>query len=384
MELQIALGSALTVILGSVEQTESVLAAALETAERLDDLDAQVRAFWALWAVYFNIGRCRTAQSVAERFLYVASRTGKPGIIAVADRVMGYTLQYLGDHNGSRRCFERVLDVYITPQDQRDQAWFLYDQRTLTEAMLARSLWLQGFADQAQVLARRSLADAEEADDKLTGCFVLALAVAPLALLAGDLVAARRSLDSLSETATRQGFTRYVLVGRCMEAALLIEEGEFAAGTALLAATLEAHEHSGWMASFTEYLCILARGIAGTGNIGEALNTIERALARANDGAERWYLPELLRLKGQLLLDENARSVSQAERCFTEAFEMARQQGATAWELRAAMSLARLMMAQDRPDAARETLFPVYRRFTQGFETADLRSAAALLDGLGV
>jgi len=99
--------------------------------------------------------------------------------------------------------------------------------------MLARSLWLQGFVDQAKSVAQASLIDAETANDKLTICFALALAVSPIALITGDLVTAERSLYMLIETATRQSFARYVMVGRCLEAALLIERREFEAGTAL-------------------------------------------------------------------------------------------------------------------------------------------------------
>ncbi len=259
MELQIALGTCLTITLGSIERTRSVLTAALEIAECLDDLDAQVRAFWALWALYFNTGECGAAQSVAERFSRVASRTGDPGVISVADRVMGYTLQYLANHRAAQRCFERVLQMYVAPQRQRDKVWFLYDQRALTRAMLARSLWLQGFVDQAKSVAQASLTDAETANDKLTICFVLALAVSPVALITGDLVTAERSLYMLIETATRQSFARYVMVGRCLEAALLIERGEFEAGTALMVTTLDARTNSGWLGRFSEYLGILAR-----------------------------------------------------------------------------------------------------------------------------
>ena len=208
MELQIALGTCLTITLGSIERTRSVLTAALEIAECLEDLDAQVRAFWALWALYFNTGECGAAQSVAERFSRVASRTGDPGVISVADRVMGYTLQYLANHRAAQRCFERVLQMYVAPQRQRDKVWFLYDQRALTRAMLARSLWLQGFVDQAKSVAQASLTEAETANDKLTICFVLALAVSPIALITGDLVTAERSLYMLIETATRQSFAR--------------------------------------------------------------------------------------------------------------------------------------------------------------------------------
>ena len=99
--------------------------------------------------------------------------------------------------------------MYVAPQRQRDKVWFLYDQRALTRAMLARSLWLQGFVDQAKSVAQASLTDAETANDKLTICFVLALAVSPVALITGDLVTAERSLYMLIETATRQSFARY-------------------------------------------------------------------------------------------------------------------------------------------------------------------------------
>ena len=381
MELQIALGTCLTITLGSIERTRSVLTAALEIAECLDDLDAQVRAFWALWSLYFNTGECGAAQSVAERFSRVASRTGDPGVISVADRVMGYTLQYLANHRAAQRCFERVLQIYVAPQRQRDKVWFLHDQRALTRALLARSLWLQGFVDQAKSVAQASLTDAETANDKLTICFVLALAVSPVALITGDLATAERSLCMLIETATRQSFAQYVMIARCLEAALLIERREFEAGTALMVTTLDAGTNSGWLGRFTEYLGILAQGIAGLGRIGKAVATVDQALARAERGAERWYVAELLRIKGELLIQEaTAQSVSAAEDCFVGAIDVAREQGALFWELRAAMSLARLRVRQDRRYDARQVLSPVYDRFTEGFETADLRCARAILE----
>jgi predicted ATPase len=385
MELQIALGTCLTITLGSIERTRSVLTAALEIAECLDDLDAQVRAFWALWALYFNTGECAAAQSIAERFSRAASRTDDPGVIAVADRVMAYTLQYLANHRAAQRCFERVLQRYLVPQRQRDKVWFLYDQRTLTRAMLARSLWLQGFVAQAKNVAQASLIDAETANDKLTLCFVLGLAVGPLAVMTGDRAAAERSLDMLIETATRQSFARYVMVGRCLEATLLIERREFEAGTALMVTTLDARTNCGWFGRFTEYLGVLAQGIAGLGQIGKALATVDQALARADRGAERWYVAELLRIKGELLIQQaSVQSVSVGEDCLKKALDVAQGQGALFWELRAAISLARLRVRQDRHYDARQVLSPVYDRFTEGFETADLRSARAILESCGL
>jgi tetratricopeptide (TPR) repeat protein len=384
MELQIALGISLIITLGSGERTRIVLTAALEIAECLDDLDAQVRTFWALWALYFNTGECRAAQSAAEQFSRAAIRTGDPAIVPVAQRAMGYTLQYAGNQREARHSLERALELNIDPRNQRYRLWFLYDQHVLARATLARSLWLQGFVDQAENVAQASLAGAQATEDKLTLCFVLGLAVCPLALMTGDRAAAELSIAMLIDTAARQSFTQYAMVGRGLAGMLLIERREFEAGTALLTTTLEMGERTGWTADSPTYLGILAQGFAGLGQIGKALATVDQALATADRRAERWYVAELLRIKGELLIQEaTAQSVSAGEDCLKEALDVAQEQGALFWELRAAISLARLRVRQDRQDDARQVLAPVYDQFTEAFETADLRAARAILESCG-
>lgn len=381
MELQIALGTSLTVTLGSVERVRGALTDALQLAGDLGDLDTQARALWALWALHHNTGDFPTTEALAKRFSHAALRTNDPGIVSVSDRVMGYTLHNQGEHRQARLCFERVLRTHAGLQTQRDKTWFLYDQRTLARAMLARCLWVQGCLDQARDEAQASVAEAESANDQLAICFALAQAVCPIALMRGDIVPAEGALKTLTEISTRQSFARYGTVARSLEARLLLERDEFESGTAVLRAMFE--ERGNWTGRLTEYVGLLARGMAGLGQVAKALATIDQLLARIEAGAaERWYLPELLRIKGEVTLQYEDGLPASAEESFAAAMTVARQQGALFWELRAATSLAQLRARQGRLAEAKSALLPVYRRFTEGFDTADLKSARAVLDDI--
>jgi predicted ATPase len=118
--------------------------------------------------------------------------------------------------------------------------------------------------------------------------------------------------------------------------------------------------------------------------MAEAVATIEEATDRSERGGERCAIAEMLRIKGELFLLPGARGAAAvAEGCFRQALDWARRQGALSWELRAATSLARLWRDRGRPAEAKSLLQPIYDRFTEGFETADLISAKALLDDLG-
>jgi predicted ATPase len=127
----------------------------------------------------------------------------------------------------------------------------------------------------------------------------------------------------------------------------------------------------------------LAAGLGGAGQIAEGLVVADTALARAEQTEAGWCLAELLRAKGELLLlGREPTAAATAEQCFRQALDVARRQGALSWELRAATSLARLWRGQQRVNQACRLLGPVYRRFTEGFETADLIAAKALLDSV--
>ena len=382
MQLQVSLGIALVYTMGSNERIRVVLAKALNAAESLDDVGAMLEILLALYDVYHHSGECREAQSIVERFSRVALRTGDPALALVADRLTGNTLNYRGNQPEAQHFFERMLDAYVAPKYQRHAIWTQYDQRLLARARLSRVLWLRGFVDQGVTQARASLNGAQAKDHKHTLCWVLHYGAYPVALVTGDLVGAGQAVSMLLDLATSLGAPFWRLVAHCLEGKLLIQRGEFESGSVLLRTALDTCERSGWTICYPEFLGALAEGLAGLGHFNEALATIDRALARADRGGERWFVAELLRNKGELLLHGGDQSISAAERCFADALEVAREQGALSWELRAALSFARLRARRNRQDDARQLLAPVYERFTEGFETPDLRCASAMLQSL--
>jgi predicted ATPase/DNA-binding winged helix-turn-helix (wHTH) protein len=386
--LMMQLRAAAIVLVETVELPEdsgSSLANVLELAESLDDPDSQLRALWAMWTYRINNGEPWATQPIAERFSRLAGRRGDPADVLVGDRLMGNAMHYAGNQPDARRHLERVLDLYVAPSDQRHATWFFFDQRLLARSVLARVLLLQGFVDQAKHSAQVSLVDAQAKGDKMTLCLILGEVVCPIALMTGDLDAAERSAAVLIDLATTHSLTLWASFGRCLEGALLIKRGEVAEGSILLRAAVDAFPAAGQTVHLLGFLGDLAEGLAAVGRLTEAHATLDEALARYDRDGQLWCVAELRRVKGELLLLETgSQSVSAAEACFLRALDVARRQGALFWELRAALSLAHLRVRQDRQDDARQFIAPVYDRFAEGFETADLRSARALLETLSI
>lgn len=383
MLLTIALATAFYHCTGTSDSTGTVLYRALAFAESLDDNDAKLRALWVVWSYNYNRGHLRAAQSIADRYGDVARRVGDPADDLIADRIAGTTLHQTGNQARARHHLELVHEHYVAPKNDRHVIWHHYNQSVLARSILSRVLWIQGFADQAKEMARACFEDAQAADDKLSLCYTLCFAAGPIALMSGDLAGAGRAASLLSHIVVMQGQILWKNLADCREGQLLVRNGEFATGCIALREALAACDKVGGTTCYPEFHGNLAEGLAGLGEIADALATIDQAIAHADRTGETWCLPELVRIKGELLLrDPTTTSILAAETCFEEGLGLAREQGALAWQLRGAMSVAGLKIRQNRHDHALQVLTPIYDQFTEGFETADQRAARAMLESL--
>jgi predicted ATPase len=171
-------------------------------------------------------------------------------------------------------------------------------------------------------------------------------------------------------------------IGRCLKGTLLLALGDFA-GLALLRDGLAWLGEAGFSFGYAMSLGALAQGLGAVGQVAEARLAIDEALDRSNRNEERWCLPELLRIKGELLrLGQQESATETAEGCFVKALAEARRQEALSWELRAATSMAKLWHEQGKSAAAHDLLSGVYDRFTEGLDTLDLRTAHTLIGEL--
>ena len=230
--------------------------------------------------------------------------------------------------------------------------------------------------------AESNVEDARAANHGLSFCRALALGACLIALLVGDLAAAEHYVGMLLDHSRRHSLAHWRAFGRCHQGALAIMHGDLNAGLRLLRVGFDELGGSGAVALRVNAL-LMIEALGRAGQIADGLAAIEEAIARSEHTDEHWLMAELLRIKGELLLlqaDEGAAAAVEAH--FGQALVWARRQGALSWELRAATSLARLWRDQGRPAEATALLQPIHDQFTEGFDTADLKAAKALLDSL--
>jgi predicted ATPase/DNA-binding winged helix-turn-helix (wHTH) protein len=377
MELKEALAVSLMFVKGNSEEVHATLTTALALAQALELPYHQMRLFAGLYTFLMRTGGFRGAAAVAEQNKAVAKRTADPTAVMMADWMLGISHHLLGDQASARRHCETALK----PEPIQNSSLIRsgYDQRIRALVMLARSLWLQGYASRAVSIATQALHRANALDHPVSLC-VCWISTVTVFLWTGDWSEADRIVDRLIACAEKYSLRPYHAIGLGLKGELSLRQGDAQAGQGLLTACLDALEAGQHQSLAAVFISSLAIALARAGQLDEADAAIDRAMAWGEPTRSHFHLPEMMRIKGELLASGS--HWSEAECWFSRSLDLAREQSALAWELRTATSLAHLWTRQGRGDEAPRVLRPVYDRFTEGFDTPDLRAAKRLLDEL--
>ena len=381
MQLQAAVGVALMFTRGNTEDARLALSRSLAIAEARGDTHNELRLLGLLHLLHHRMGDLKTSVRYAKRSAEVSQALGDPAARALAHSLLGISLHHIGDHDGARAEAEAALQ--LGPSLERSGEILIgFDHYNLAEINLAVTRWLQGHPMQALERAHRTVKNAASKDHPVTLSIALSWAVS-IFLWTGDLRNAEGHIERLAAHAESHSLAPFRAVAQGFRGALAIRRGNAETGiTDLLncRAVLRAARYELLLPKFN---IALAQGHAALGRFAEAITIIEETVRLVEVSGALTHMPELLRVKGSILVSTPQPSVDDAEACFLQSLDWSRQQNALAWELRTAIDLAALWVSQDRAEAAQEFLEPIFGRFLEGFETADLKAAERLLTQLG-
>ena len=378
LALRMTLATALTVSRG---WGDADVEAALQRARVLaTEVGDTAEVLHKLWSFYQVRGDMRVAIEEARGSLDVARAAGDRHALMDAHCAMGATSLVRAEFAAAGEHLACALPLYDAALDAGDALRRGVDTAVACLTYTGFLRWITGLPDQAGAAVRETSPIAE----RLAHPFVTAFSLFGL----GYVTFLRRESDALGfaqrlmTLCREQRIDFWIPYAGGVLGRLLSDIGRGAEGLAEAEGGLAIGGAMG-TGFFRPYIIGLTAEIqAGLGRLPEALETIDRAIALADDRLERAFEPELHRIRGELLLLRPDADVVEAETVFRRSIDIARSQGAWSWQLRAAMSLARLLEQHGRVEEARGSLGEIYASFTEGFDTGDLREAKALLDRL--
>jgi predicted ATPase/DNA-binding winged helix-turn-helix (wHTH) protein len=381
MHLQAGIGISSMQMHGESDAARLALSRSLAIAEQRSDILHQAALLGMLHMFHFRGGDFNTALHQARRCRALAENIDDPAAIALAHSILGRSLVVKGDLGDARIELEALLVIWSRSQRTRS-IYLAYDRHYRAGIALARTLWLQGYPVQAVARADQTIKGAERMDHPASFVVVLAWA-ASLFLWTGDLRSAEEYIDSCISRAQSYSLEPLVAVGQARKAELAIRRGDARNGVERMRESLGKIHAMRYELITTEFDISLAQGLGEVRRVAEAITVINETIQRVETNGDAAYTPELLRVKGRLLLSKPQPDAGEAESFFMQSLELSRRQGARAWELRTATDLAAVFASQGRPERGRALLQPVFEQFVEGFDTADLKAAKRQLATLG-
>jgi predicted ATPase len=379
MHLQAGLGISSMHMHGESDAARGALNRSLAIAEERCDVLHQVGLLGMLHVFHFRGGDFNTALRYAKHNRALADTIEDPAALALAQSILGRSLYLMGHLSGARLELEASLRHWS--RSRQTTIYLAYDCHYRAGIALARTLWLQGYPAQAAERARQAIKSAASMDHPASLAVVLGSA-ATVFLWIGDLYSVEEYTDSLISHAESHSLGPLLAVGRALKAALAIRRGDTKNGVESLQVSLEKIRALRYELLTTEFEIPLVEGLAAIGRFAEGITLIDETIRRVETNGDVLYMPELLRVKGGLLLSMPQPSVDDAEMYLMQSLELSRRQDARAWELRVGVDLAALWAAQKRPERAKALLQPIFEQFVEGLDTADMKAAEELLGTL--
>jgi predicted ATPase len=380
LELQCALGAVLLAVKGfAALETGQAYARAQELWEKLGSPAEFLHLPYGQSFHHVVRGEFDLAQRFDENLLRLGHQRNDSAGLVLGHHSSGRTLFFRGGFASSRCHQEEALTLY-DPISQRSLVGQTgFDPRVGVLAYLSFALFCLGFPDQALARSDAAIAEARKLAHPPSLAVSLSLGARLLSLV-GDNAVCGEWVDQLVAVTTEQGFPHWGSVGTIVRGWVKAQNGDVADGISLMRSGLAAFRATGAEHWMPHYVALLAGAHEIGGQVEEGFALLDEALQIVERTGERWFVAELNRNKGQLLVRQGHPEA--AEELYRKALSIAREQEAKLWELRAAVSLARLRRDQGRRADARELLAPIYGWFTEGFATPDLKEAKALLDEL--
>lgn len=377
MRLQAALGMSLAFTRGNSEEARIALNRSLTVADQREDADYQVLLLGILHMFHHRLADFKTALQYAFRGSAIAQKSTNPSSRMLAHSCLGVSLHHRGDLVGARAQLEAAI---LCPTAQSsDFAYLGFNARVIAGVVLARNLWLQGQPDQAVLRARQTIAEAVSSEDQVTLSIALIWGIS-LFLWTGDLAEAEEHLGWFVSRAKSYSLGPYLAIGRGFEGELAIRRGDPEGGVARLLESLNELHRARYELLTSAFNIAVAQGLSASGRPDAGLAIVDNAIWRIREsGGDVPYLPELLRVKGNILLSQSRSMKEDAEACFLRSLELSRCQGARSWELRTAVDFANLLAEQRQYDRAEQLLHPIFEEIAEGTDTEDFQAAARML-----
>jgi class 3 adenylate cyclase/predicted ATPase len=340
--------------------------------------------FLASWGVWFHTimsGRLTEAFQRADDLLAIARELDDSDLLLEAYHARVASLFLTADFPAIKEASQEVIRLY-NRERHRDHAYYFggHDSRVCAQSFYAISLWGLGFPDQAQQMAWQGIEDARALGHAFSLAHGLNIGSLTLLLL-NDVNACRAVADELFLIADRNKFSWPLAQARLLRGWLTSQQGDRDAGIEQMLKVID--EPSSAVLIFRPmFLTLIAEQQTLAAHLDAAIRTLARAMDEIHAQRARFYEPEIIRLRGEILLLQSRSNAAEAEAVFRQAMGIAAQQSCRAIELRACVSLARLLGDDGRRTQARDLLAPLYGAFTEGFDTLDLKEAKALLDEL--